>query len=95
MVFMSLLSQSMMFAGSASFTRIPVVKTLLFLGLCVLVAFSYIYFLYEILKLKGEPALFHLFDQEDKWKLIIVLLGISIIVSWTYSLFKLKEKQVV
>ena len=95
MVFMFLLSQSMMFAGSSSFTRVPVIKTLLFLGLCVLVAFSYIYFLYGILELKGEPALFHLFDKEDKERLIIILLGISIIVSWTYSLFKLKEKQVV
>ncbi|MDB4335028.1 hypothetical protein OAA06_01575 [bacterium] len=88
---------SLAFAGSVAFRKFPLIKTIILLGIIVLLIIGYFYLSFEKMDLKYgvqyvTKAIIPDYESAIKWG--FSLIGVSIVTALTYSFFKLKEREV-
>lgn len=87
---------SLAFAGASTFRRSPLIKTVLFVSIIILLIIGYLYFIVEELHLNNgvEYALTNTFSEKSEaFSWFFFFLGISSLSSFTYAFFKLKERE--
>ncbi len=92
------LTASLFFAGAVVAQRVPLIKTLVIIGVFVLSVTGYFYFIVEKMGLKEGIGYVikntWLSSEELALKSLFVLVVFAIITTLTYAYFKLKEKEV-
>jgi len=92
-----ILIASLFFVGAVIARRYPLVKTLVSVGVFVLLVFGYFYIIFETMNLGNGFGYFaerFWGKQENAIKTVFALIIFAIITTLTYTYFKLKEKEV-
>lgn len=92
-----LFAVSLAFAGASVIKRFPLAKTIVFVGIIILIGIGYLYILLE--KLQLNTGLRYLGkhtipDENAAFTWLYLFLTISSISAWAYAYYKLKEREV-
>jgi len=94
-----LFALAIIYAGSISTRKLSFVITIIFVSAIIWLVVAYFYFLLEVLQMDKYMANFlrivlprH--TKEQSFYILLVVLGISTVVAYVYSYFKLKELEV-
>lgn len=92
-----LFTVSLAFAGASALKRYPLIKTIVIVGIIILVGVGYFYLLFGKLHLKNGisyVANYVIADQDSALIWLYYFLCISFITAWVYAFFNLKEREV-
>ncbi len=92
-----LLAFSLAFAGSAAIRRYPLIKVILIIGGLFLTCVGYFYLIFEHWNLdRGVEYVMRNIMKDEIVALNVALsiIGFTVLMSWTYAFFKLKEREV-
>lgn len=92
-----LFAVSLAFAGASSIKRYPLIKTIVFVGITILLIVGYFYLLVEKLNLItgiGYVAGQAFGDDKSAFMWAFSFLGLSSLAAWIYAFFNLKEREV-
>lgn len=96
MLFMlSVLGFVLAFAGAASFRKLPLIKTIVIVGLIFLTCIGYMYLLFEKLNLHNSwiANLEHDITAKQGFAIGALVFGLISLTALAYTYFKLKEKE--
>ena len=96
LISLGLLLFTLAFAGSATFRKYALIKTIVIVGAIILTIIGYIYLLFEKMKLDNpwsKCILEHSTNNQRYTQMISVFILVSL-VALTFAFFKVKEKEV-
>jgi hypothetical protein len=96
LISLGLLLFTLVFAGSATFRKYPLVKTIVFVGVIILTIIGYFYMLVAKIKL-DDPWIAGILEQStvnQRFKLMSLVFILFSLVALTFAFFKVKEKEV-